>query len=212
MEIPKVLPAEAPAARAGTATATEQGSQTPPNVAPPTDLVDIRPLDIPAALQILLAEARVALDLALQAAIVPGRANTPAPAIFTASPVQAARALVEMFLQAVPVDAQDPPVWEAILARVETAFQSSVDGAVNAVAAWRDVPAVVTAAATETRQLVFSVLAGDSQNPVWLRPEWAGFAPRIQRFWRRRRQVRRRLTDPDYPSSTMDEGEEFAPR
>jgi hypothetical protein len=212
MEIPKILPAEAPAARAGTAMAAEQGSQTARNVAPPTDLVDIRPLDVPAALQILLAEVRAALDLALQAAIVPAPANTPAPAIVTASPLQAARALVEMFLQAVPVDAQEPPVWEAIVGRVETAFQSSVDAAVSTVAAWRDVPAVVTAAATETRQLVFAVLAGDSQNPLWLRPEWAGFAPRIQRFWRRRRQLRRRLTDPDYPSSTMDELEEFGPR
>jgi hypothetical protein len=130
----------------------------------------------------------------------------------TASPVQAARALLEMFLQAAPVDAQDPLQWEALLAHVETAFQSSIDAAVNAVAAWRDVPAGVTAAATDTRQLVFSVLAGDSQDPVWLRPEWAGLAPQIQRFWRRRRHMRRRLTDPDYPSSTTDEGEEFAPR
>jgi hypothetical protein len=211
MEIPKLLPAEAPAARAGTATATGQGSQTPAHVAPPTDLVDIRPLDIPSALLILLAEVRAALDLALQAAVAPDRAGTPAPAAATANPLQAARALVEMFLQAVPLDAQDPPVWQAMLAGVETAFQSSVDAAVNAVAAWHDVPAVVMAAATETRQLVFAVLAGDSRNPVWLRPEWAGFAPRLQRFWRRRR-LRRRLTDPDHPSSTVDESEEFGPR
>jgi hypothetical protein len=211
MEISKVPPAEAAAARTATTAAAGQGSQTAPNV-PPTDLLDIRPLDIPAALQILLAEARAALDSTLAAAIVPRRANAASPALVAASPVQAARVLVDMFLQAVPADAEDASPWEATLARVETAFQSGLDVAVNAVAAWRDVPAGVAAAATETRQLVSSVLAGDAQNPLWLRPEWAGFAPRIQRLRRRRRHVRRRLTDPDYPSSDVDEGEEYGPR
>lgn len=216
MEIPKVLPAEAPAVRAGTASATEQGSQSPPDVAPPGDHVDIRPLDIPAALQILLAEVRSALDVALQVALAPatdrGAANLDPPTVpnpgLAASPIQTARVLVELFLQAIPADAADAAVWTATLAHVETAFQSSVEGAVNAVAAWRDVPANVVAAATETRQLVFSLLAGDTQNPLWLRPEWADLAPRIQRFWRRRRHLRRRLQDPDYPATRCDESEE----
>jgi len=217
VEIPKVLPAQTPAVRAGTASATEQGSQTPPNVAPPSDHVDIRPLDIPAALQILLAEVRSALDAVLLVALEPatdrGRADAPDPPNVPnlgvePTPIQTARVLVNMFLQAVPAEAEDAAAWNATLAQLETAFQSSVEGALNAVAAWRDLPPGVLAAATETRQLAFSVLAGDTQNPLWLRPEWADLAPRIQRFWRRRRRLRRRLQDPDYPATRFDESEQ----
>jgi hypothetical protein len=35
---------------------------------------------------------------------------------------------------------------------------------------------------------------------MWLRPEWLGLAPRIERFWRRRRLTRRGLADPDFLS------------
>jgi hypothetical protein len=36
-------------------------------------------------------------------------------------------------------------------------------------------------------------------------PEWLGLAPAIERFWRRRRLVRRGLTDPDLrPSEGND--------
>jgi len=114
-----------------------------------------------------------------------------------------------MFLQAVPADADDAPQWAATLARVQAAFQSSVDGAVQAVAAWRDVAPVVVDAANETRALVFSVVSEDTQNLAWLRPEWADLAPRIQRFRRFRRRVRRRLADPDYPSTSVDEDEDY---
>jgi len=79
-------------------------------------------------------------------------------------------------------------------------LQTGFASAISAVSAWRDVPSAVVDAAKETRALVFSVLGDEPQNPLWLRPEWVGLAPRLQRFWRRRRLARRRLMDPDYSS------------
>jgi hypothetical protein len=71
MEVSKVPPADVPTARAGTSTATEQASSSAANssaanIAPLTELADIRPLDVLAALQILLAEVRAGLDLPLE--------------------------------------------------------------------------------------------------------------------------------------------------
>jgi hypothetical protein len=56
--------------------------------------------------------------------------------------------------------------------------------------------------------LVVSVFGEEPQNPIWLRPEWAGLAPRFERFWRRRCLARRRLTDPDYSSGGFDDCDE----
>jgi len=202
MEISKVPPADVPAAGAGPASATgpatatgpagaaEQGSRAPVNIVPVADRVDIRPLDISAALQILLAEVRTALDLPPDV--------TPAP-----TPVQAARALVEMFLQAVPEDSISAPAWIEGMARVETAMLSSMERATSLVALWREVPAAVVDSVTETRALFLLALGPDRQNPLWLRPEWIDLAPRFQRF-RRRRNARRRLTDPDYSPGSHD--------
>jgi hypothetical protein len=36
-----------------------------------------------------------------------------------------------------------------------------------------------------------------------------GLAPAFQRFWRRRRNARRRLADPDYPAGSLDDEGEF---
>jgi hypothetical protein len=91
---------------------------------------------------------------------------------------------------------------------METALQTGLASAITAVSAWRDVPAAVVDAAKETRALVFSVLADEPQNPLWLRPEWAELAPRLQRFWRRRRLARRRLMDPDYSSAGAQRSDE----
>jgi hypothetical protein len=44
-------------------------------------------------------------------------------------------------------------------------------------------------------------------NPIWLRPEWLGLAPRLARLCRRRRVLKRRLTDPDYQPSIFDQSE-----
>ena len=190
------------AARTPTAPPAEQGPQAPPRAAPIADRADIRPLDVPAALQILLAEVRAAFELL---AVAMGEdANEAAN-----SPPQAARALLQMVLRAMPDESASMPEWTAMLARVETALQSGLDRGIDAVSVWRDVPPIVVDAVKQVRTLVFSTLSDDALSPVWLRPEWAGLAPKFDRFWRRRRLARRQLTDPDYPLGSFDDdGEE----
>jgi hypothetical protein len=210
MQVSKVPPADVATVRTATAiaaTSAEQGSSPTVNTAPPADRADIRPLDVLGALQILLAEVRASLDAILLKAL-PAAANTPSAAP-AQSPQQASRELVEMFLRAVPEDDSDPAAWTAAVARAETALQTSVEAALATISAWRDVPPAVVDAAKEARTLVFSALADEPQNPLWLRPEWLGLAPRIQRFWRRRRHLRRRLSDPDYRSGTLQDEESF---
>ena len=186
MDIIKTPPLGSAASRA--ATPAEQGVQSAVTSAPIADRADIRPLDIPAALQIMLSELRTALDLPA--------GSSDAAALD--SPVQAAQFLVRMVLQSMPDAAPDVAAWTQALARMETALQTGLAGAIAAVSAWREVPSAVVDAAKETRALVYSVLGDEPQNPLWLRPEWLGLAPRLQRFWRRRRLARRRLMDPDY--------------
>jgi hypothetical protein len=111
-------------------------------------------------------------------------------------------------LQALPENAGDAPAWTAAVVRVEASMQSSMERAIAIVTQWRDVHPVVVDAVKEMRTLVFSALGDEPQNPLWLRPEWVGLAPGIRRFWRRRRNARRRLTDPDYSAGSLDEGEE----
>jgi hypothetical protein len=173
------------------------------------DRADIRPLDVSAALQILLAEVRAALDLTLEAAITQSAIAQGAQGTVLQSPVQAARELVAMFLQELPEDATDAPAWTAALAQVETAVQSSMERAIDVVDVWHEVPPAVVDAVKETRVLFFSVLGDEPQNPLWLRPEWMGLGPRLHRFWRRRRNARRRLIDPDHPPGSLDESEEL---
>jgi hypothetical protein len=207
MEVSKLPPADVQSARAGTAALTEQGSQSPASVAPVVDRADIRPLDVSAALQILLAEVRAALDLMLDAAITQGSQGSQGWVL--QNPVQAARELVDMFLQELPEDATDAPAWSAALAEVETAMQSSMERAIGIVAVWQEVPPAVVDAVKETRVLVLSALGDEAQNPLWLRPEWVGLGPRLHRFRRRRRNARRRLIDPDHSPGGLDESEEF---
>jgi len=200
MDIRKTPPPESAANRAAATGAAEPGADPKTDAAPIADRAEIKPLDIPAALQILLSEVRAALDL--QAGILSGGGTAPD------SPVQAAQDLVRMVLQAMPDDAPDVSAWTAALVRVETALQSGLTRAIAAVGARRDVPAAVLDAAKEARTLIFSVLGDEPQNPLWLRPEWVGLAPRLERFWRRRRLARRRLMDPDYSSDGGDDTDE----
>jgi hypothetical protein len=118
---------------------------------------------------------------------------------------QAARAVLQLFLQAIPEDAQAMPAWTSAVAQAEAALQSGLERGVAAVSTWRDVPPAVVDATKETQALILSAVNDDAQNPAWLRPEWAGFAPRLERFRRRRRLARRRLTDPDYPEVNLDD-------
>jgi hypothetical protein len=107
-----------------------------------------------------------------------------------------------------PDESASMPAWNGMLTRVETALQTGLQRGIDAIIVWRDVPASVVTAAQEVRSLVFSTLGDDPQNPVWLRPEWAGLGPRFERFWRRRRLARRHLSDPDYSAGSVDDDNE----
>jgi hypothetical protein len=148
-----------------------------------------------------LAEVRAGLDLPLE--------DPTAQGAVVQTPVQAARELVEIFLQNLPEDASDARAWTAALVQIETSVQSSIEAGITVVAGWRDIPPAVVDAVKETRALFFSALGDETQNPLWLRPEWMDLGPRLNLLRRRRRNARRRLTDPDYPLVSLDESEEF---
>jgi hypothetical protein len=188
MDITKTPPLGSAASRA--ATPAERDPQSALASAAIADRADIRPLDIPAALQILLAEVRAALDVETGGNAIPD------------NPVQAAQELVRMVLQSMPDEAPDVAAWTQALVRMEAALQTGLANAITAIGTWRDVAAAVVDAAKETRTLVSSALGDEPQNPLWLRPDWVGLAPRLERFWRRRRLARRRLMDPDYSSES----------
>ncbi|HEX3950703.1 MAG TPA: hypothetical protein VHW95_12680 [Steroidobacteraceae bacterium] len=223
------MPAAGNANAISPSSAQQPGTQSPTRMAVNTDRADIRPLDIPAALQILLAEVRASFES--RAILIGGDAGAGAE-----NPAQAARALLQWVLQALPDESATMPVsgppasgaaqlnaaqlnaaqlnaaqLNAALVRAEAALQAGLDRAISAIAAWRDVPASVVDAAKDTRALVFAVLGDDPRNPLWLRPEWIGLAPRFERFWRRRRLARRRLTDPDDSAGSFDDGSEPRP-
>jgi len=198
MDVTK-LPAPGLAATRSSTSGTAGQRSPPQEMASLADEADIKPLDIPAALQILLAEVRAAFDLQLPS--LGGGTDIPQ------NPVQGAQGVVELVLQAMPDDAPDVPAWTAALVRVESALQAGLGRAIAAVTAWRAVPPMVVDAAKEVRTLVYAVLADEPQNALWLRPEWAGLAPRLERFCRRRRLARRRLMDPDYSSGSLGDDE-----
>jgi hypothetical protein len=204
-------------AGAGAPSSAPQNTQSPARMAAIADQADIRPLDVPAALQILLAEVRASFEL-LAISMGGDAGGTGAE-----SPAQAAHALLQMVLQAVPVERASTSAsgggqgsaarwnveqWNAALERVEGALQAGLDRGINAVSIWREVPVSAVDATKETRAMVVAILGDDPQNPIWLRPEWVGLAPRFERFWRRRRFVLRQLTDPDHSSWSLDDGSE----
>ena len=203
MDVTKAPIAGSSAVAVPTAAGPEQGPKAREYLAPLTDRADIRALDIPAALQILLAEVRAAFEL--QAIAMTGDANM---GTIADNPLQAAHAVVQMVLQATPDETAGEPAWVAGLALVETALQSGLDRGISAISMWRDVPVMVVDAAQGARTLVIAVLDDDPRNPIWLRPEWAGLAPRFERFCRRRRRAHRKLSDPDYSSGKLDDGTE----
>ena len=78
----------------------------------------------PAALRILLAEVRAAFEML--AVAMDEDANEAAN-----SPPQAARAVLQMVLRAVPAETASMPAWNAELARVETALQTGLDHGID---------------------------------------------------------------------------------
>jgi hypothetical protein len=209
------------------AAAPERGAPPPSGAASALDRADIKPLDVSAALQILVAEVREAFTLLLieagdtsnpgsaggAADPYTGAGNAVAAAdIGTAVPignagnpdsagnVGSARALVDTVLQSLP-ETLDEAAWSEALPQVEAALQAGVQRAFDVVNGWRDVSPVVLEATQASAKLALQVLSDEPQNPLWLRPEWLAMAPRLARFWRRRRKLRRRLTDPDYDTN-----------
>lgn len=207
MEVSKISPVDVSQPVVGSTPTMDQRTQSSATLAPPADHADIRPLDTAGALQILITEVRAELDLALEAAISQSPANAHGPVIARDS-VQAAHELVQMFLREIPQDSANAAAWTSTLVRVEAAVQSGMERALGVVTQWRDVPAAAVEAVRETRLLFQSALGEDLSNPLWLRPEWLGLAPVLQRFRRRRRIARRRLTDPDYSTGSLDDDNE----
>jgi hypothetical protein len=226
MQVSKIPPPEVPPGRTGTAANADQGTHSSVASSIAADRADIRPLDAQAALQILVAEVRASLEAFLLASLQP--AHTAAP---TGTPPpsasQAAQQLVDLFLRAVPQEQSDTPTqsltltqgatpapgepqnWLRAVAQVQEVLDASVDAALRTISAWRDVPPAVVETAREAHTMLQAALADEPQNPLWLRPEWLGLSPPLQRFRRRRRQMRRRLSDPDYPAAHLDDDAEL---
>lgn len=134
------------------------------------------------------------------------RAVMPSALTLLSSPAQAAPVLLRMFLQAVPQETHNPAAWSAIVNQLEDTLLSALDRAVATVEQWHDVPQVVVDAARETRGLVMTQLGEEPQGPLGLRPEWVWLSPQMERFRRRRRLVRRGLSDPDLWPLREDDG------
>jgi hypothetical protein len=167
----------------------EDLEQTPPA----SDQADIRPLDVPGGLQILIAETRAAFQE------IADFAAAPAPQTLSTSvdatpgnSSQAARQIVELVLQSLPENIENPDVWTTALLRAESALETGLQQSVSTVANWREVPDAVVDSVAQSGALVLQALSEEMPNPLWLRPEWVGLAPRLQRFARRRRAARRR--------------------
>lgn len=175
---------------------------------PVADRLDIQPLDPGAALQILLAEVRAALDVPLDAAL-------PREALTLQSPGQAAQVLIRLWLASPDIAGSTPlvgttPLWAAAAASLELNFRSAIDAAVDVVTGWRDVPPGAVDAARDARSLTLSLLSDDPPSALWLRPEWLGLARPMERFWRRRRRARRGFTDPDLRPSREEDADDSA--
>jgi hypothetical protein len=183
----------------------EDLEQTPPA----SDQADIRPLDVPGGLQILIAETRAAFQEIAEFVTAPapqtlGSSVDAAPG----DSLQAARQIVELVLQSLPENIENPDVWTTALLRAESALEAGLQQSVSTVASWREVPDAVVDSVAQSGALVLQALSEEMPNPLWLRPEWVGLAPRLQRFSRRRRAARRRLTDPDHWQGSLDDEEQ----
>jgi hypothetical protein len=191
-------------------------------VAALVDQVHIHPLDLNGAMQILIAEVRAELPLPgdaphpllpmpmpmpggghgggarLEPLLLASGAVPEEPLVATAP-----QSLVQLFLQSLPPpETLEPAPWVTAAMHVEGAMQVALDRAVAAVSVWRDVPTAVVEAANQTRAVVVAAIMDETPNPLWLRPEWLGLAPRMERYWRHRRRARQRiaqqpLRDPD---------------
>jgi hypothetical protein len=193
---------------------------------PPSDRVDIQPLTVTSALQILISEVRAGLQVPVAA---------PAPAAQSA--VQSAQIVLDLLLQSLPAEPGAPgvvtpgvatpgvatsavaPDDAVAVAAADAALGAALDRAIATVEVWRHVPHAVVEAAREARGLIAAMLNDEPPSALWGRPEWEWLAPRIQRYWRRRRPGRRStawptLSDPDLtqPQDPVLDGREPRPR
>ncbi len=200
--------------------AGEQDSESADEASAAGDRVDIGPLSLPGALQILIAEIREALAAELPV-LPPAPSSSQAPQ----GTDPAAQRLVELYLQAVSSADERLPEgknWLARLAGIDASVETGFERALQVVSAWREVTPAVIASLQEARGLLASALATDEAignpadmggsatglrdpfNPAWLlRPEWLRLAPRLDRFRRLRRKMRRSALDPDARDPTL---------
>ncbi len=173
--------------------AASPGPRQGPAVPGLADQADIRALSLPVALQILATEilAAWALPPAAQATLSPPPASADAAAL----------RLVDAALQALPDPQAGAAAWAATLERLQVGLAHGTLRATAALDAWRDVPPPASAAIRAVQELVGAVLGPENlavtADPRFIEPGWALLAPRLERYRRARRWVRRRLLDPD---------------
>jgi hypothetical protein len=109
-------------------------------------------------------------------------------------PATAPFTVIQMMLQRLPAEeSQRPAEWLNTATQVEGLVRTAMDKAVDAVTVWRDVPPTAVAVVIDARTLVLAALDENSPNPLWLMPEMMCILPRLQRYWRLRRRLRRSL-------------------
>lgn len=195
MEIRKsgLLPTESPAVSTGFA---DRGAQTATPLLAGADRSSIKALDLPAALQIFLAEVQLSLTEAGFESLTAGAPVRPTAPLSTTA---VAPALVEQFLRLLPQDDATPPAaWSATVERVLQAISRGSSAAIERVIGWRDTPPTVAATLQEVRLLALAVINGE-QPALLSRPEWLGLGASLQRLrQRRRRALLLTDTDADY--------------
>lgn len=215
MEIPKI-PAPADALRTLTAGSGDRQAPAAATALAVADRSSIRVLDLPGSLQILIAEVKLALteggfappDTSLGEALQRWAAAQPPLALLLADPDASqaileppARALLEVFLRALPADEQAPQAWMAAVQKLTQVLADGSAAALERIGAWQDTPARLPALLGQSRALALTLINDDHPLPLLTRPEWLGLAAALTRFRRVRRRQRRLLrsdTDADW--------------
>jgi hypothetical protein len=224
MQIPKP-PGPADVLRTLTPSLGERNAPAAPALPLPTDRSSIKALDLAGALQILIAEVKLALgdagfeppDPSLGEALQRWAAAQPSLVLLLSEPETAqatlappARALLEIFLRALPPEDQPPQAWIAAVQKLTQALVNGSAAAIGRIGAWRDTPARLPAQLEQSRALAFNLLGEDPPLPLLTRPEWLGLGTALTRFHRLRRRQRRLLlsdTDADWLDGDADLGD-----
>jgi hypothetical protein len=221
MEIPKP-PGLADVLRTPTPSLGERNAAPAPALPLPVDRSSIKLLDLTGALQILIAEVKLALgdagfgppDPSLGEALQRWAAAQPPLALLLADPDTAqaalappARALLEIVLRALPAEDQPPQAWTAAVQKLTQALANGSAAAIERISAWHDTPVRLAALLEKSRALALDLLGEDAPLPLLTRPEWLGLGAALTRFHRLRRRQRRLLlsdTDADWLDDDAD--------